>query len=234
MNSQDYGEPVSPVRRAWENGGRQYYEERRRQEERQTSMIDYAGQMDVCTPVRRHYATSNGYSLREQEYLVRSGQMDGGLQPPAGWREPHANVRPQPAARPVKFGAYLEEWQPPAAAPERAIVYAQYDPAFDPDLHPQPPVRAPKPKVARPVEARQPAPVPQPVPAEDPDAGERPPGMTPAEWLAQRHVVSVARKAVADPASVSYVPVQEEEPQLVVTPGGFRYAERFSWLEIKR
>ena len=59
--------------------------------------------------------------------------------------------------------------------------------------------------------------------------------MTPAEWLAQRHVVSVARKTLADPASVSYVPVQEEEPQLVVTPAGFRYtADRFSYLEIKR
>lgn len=71
-------------------------------------------------------------------------------------------------------------------------MYAQYDPAFDPDLHPE-------------LEYR-PAPKPAPV------------------------------KEVADPASVSYVRVQvEEEPQLVVTPAGFRYtADRFGYLEIKR
>lgn len=114
----------------------------------------------------------------------------------------------------------------------RTIAYAQYDPAFDPDLHPQP-VSAAKPKPAKTVPAPQP--VPQPMPSDDPADGELPPGLTPAEWLAQRHVVSVVRKTVGDPVSVNYVPEETaEEPQLVVTPGGFRYAERFSWLEIKR
>ena len=106
-------------------------------------------------------------------------------------------------------------------------MYAQYDPAFDPDLHAQP-VRAAKPKPAKTV------PAPQPVSSDDPADGELPPGLSPAAWLAMRHLVSVARKAVADPASASYVPVAEEEPQLVVTPAGFRYTERFSYLEIKR
>lgn len=112
-------------------------------------------------------------------------------------------------------------------ATRRAIVYAQYEPAFDPDLHPLP---AAKPKPAKSVQA----PPVQPVPADDSADGELPPGLTPAAWLAMRHLVSVARKTVADPASVSYVPVQEEEPQLVVTPAGFRYTARFEHLEIKR
>lgn len=65
--------------------------------------------------------------------------------------------------------------------------------------------------------------------------GELPPGMTPAEWLARRHVVSIARKAVGDPVSTNYVPVERsEEPQLVLTPRGFRMVERFEHLEIRR
>lgn len=186
----------------------------------ETSVIDDAGQMDVCTPVRRRYATSNGYSLREQEYLVRSGQMDGGLAAPAGWREPQSIT--QGIANPVQ--RLMEVRIPPAPRIQQAqqpIVYAQYRPEFDPDLHPQPAVRVAKPKAAT-------------VPTDDSD-GELPPDMTPAQWLAQRHVVSVARKALADPASVSYVPVAEEEPQLVVTSAGFRYtAARFEHLELRR
>lgn len=224
VSSNDYGEPVSPVRRAWENGGRQYYEERTRQAAREASVIDHSGQMDVCTPVRRHYATSPGYTLREQEYLVHTGQLDGGLAAPAGWREPQSIT--QGTVNPVQ--RLMEERIPPASRiqqAQRPIVYAEYRPEFDPDLHPLP-VRAAKPKATKPVLA--------PVAVDDPDAGELPPGMTPADWLAQRHVVSVARKAVADPASVSYVPVVEEEPQLVVTPAGFRYTARFEHLEIRR
>lgn len=166
MNTPDYGEPVSPVRRAWENGGRQYYEERTRQAAREASVIDHAGQMDLCTPVRRLYATSPGYTPREANYLVRTGQMDDGLQPPAGWREPQIAAQParRQAVRTVQFGAYLEEWQPPAA-PVRAIAYAQYDPQFDPDLQPQPTAPAVKLKPAQPVApAVQPAPQPQPAP----------------------------------------------------------------------
>lgn len=227
MNSNDYGEPVSPLRRAWENGGRQYYEERKRQAARQTSVIDYEGQMDVCTPTRHLYATSPGYTLREQAYLVRTGQLDGGLAAPAGWREP------QPAAQPVRSRPQLAEWQPPAAvkpAPQ-PIVYAQYDPAFDPDLHPQP-VCAAKPKPAKTVPAPQAAPTVQP--DDNSDDGELPPGLTTTAWLAMRHLVSIARNAVADPTSVSYVPEEsEEQPQLVVTPAGFRYTEKFNHLELR-
>ena len=113
-------------------------------------------------------------------------------------------------------------------AAHRAIVYAQYDPAFDPDLHAQP-VRAAKPKPAKTV------PAPQPVSSDDPADGELPPGLSPAAWLAMRHLVSVARKAIADPASVNYVPEAEsEQPQLVVTPAGLRYTAKFEYLEIKQ
>jgi hypothetical protein len=106
-------------------------------------------------------------------------------------------------------------------AARRTIVYAQYDPSFDPDLQPLPQRSVVPPQAAR------------PAPADD--DGELPPGMTPAAWLAQRHVMNVARKAVADPAAISYVPAEEsEEPQLVVTPAGFRYAARFEHLEIRR
>lgn len=95
------------------------------------------------------------------------------------------------------------------------VVYAQYDPAFDPDLQPLP-------QVAR------------PAPPDNSDDGELPPGLTPAAWLAMRHVISVARKAITDPASVDYVAAaKSEEPQLVVTSAGFRYTERFSWLELR-
>ena len=124
---------------------------------------------------------------------MRTGQLDGGLAAPAGWREP------QPAAQPVRSRPQLAEWQSPAAvkpAPQAA-------PTVQPD--------------------------------DNSDDGELPPGLTTTAWLSMRHLMSVARKVVADPASVSYVPEAEsEQPQLVVTPSGFRYAERFSWLEIRR
>lgn len=165
--NRDGWEPVSPVRQAWENGGRQYYEQRTRPPAPApaVSVIDYNGQMDVCTPVRRRYATSPGYTPREQEHLVRSGMLDVGLQPPAGWREPQLAQQPErrPAVRSWQFVDQLEEWRPPAAVEpaKETIVYAQYRPEYDPDLQPQP-VRAARPKAA-PVQAPPPAPVEDPV-----------------------------------------------------------------------
>lgn len=173
--------------------------------------------------------------------------------PPAGWREEQAVSPPPNTAYNIATGRW-EVPQPAAVASKRTrvlwdddyeemygvctpsryrsrtaqrrnsltyrldelaapapIVYAQYDPAFDPDLDPLS------------------------APVDDSADGELPPGMTPAAWLAQRHLVSVARRTVADPARVSYVPVQElEEPQLVVTPAGFRFANRFNYLELER
>jgi len=96
----------------------------------------------VCAPAR--YDSLTGQPATAPRRIVVE------LGPPPGWKEPGtiATVRPVPAVS--SQSGFLTEWTPPAPLP---TVYAQYNPAFDSDLEPEPQRNVVKLKPAKPAAA---------------------------------------------------------------------------------